>query len=193
MIRALVTALLGVAFVAEVAVIGALAVSAYPHLPRIWPPGERDWRFWFYWGAVGVVGVSMGAVGILEADPLLETPLRWLGVGMVVTGLAVGVWAARQLRLETSVGLAGELHTEGPYRYSRNPQLVGIAVALVGAVLVVHARAFTVGVLPTFVWVWLLPRAEEPWLKERFGAAYERYREEVPRFVGWRSVRRLWS
>ena len=54
-------------------------------------------------------------------------------------------------------------------------------------------QAFTAGVLPTFVWVWLLPRAEEPWLEARFGPAYERYREEAPRFVGWRSLRQLWS
>jgi protein-S-isoprenylcysteine O-methyltransferase Ste14 len=185
--------LLAIALLVEGWVVVALWVSAVHEASRIWPPGEVAWRFWFYWGAVGVVGVSMGAVGILEADPLLDTLLCWLGVGMVVTGLAVGVWAARQLRLETSVGLAGELHTEGPYRYSRNPQLVGIAVALVGAVLVVNARAFTVGVLPTFLWLWLLPRAEEPWLQARFGAAYERYREDVPRFVGWRSIRRLWA
>ena len=186
-------ALLGVVFVAELAVIGALAVSVYSQTSRIWPPGERDWRFWFYWGAVGVVGVSLGVVALLEARLSLDTSLRRLGVGMVTAGLSVAAWAARQLRLETSVGLAGELHTDGPYRYSRNPQLVGIAVALVGAVLVVNARAFTVGVLPTVVWLWLLPRAEEPWLHVQFGAEYERYREDVPRFVGWRSVRQLWS
>jgi hypothetical protein len=39
----------------------------------------------------------------------------------------------------------------------------------------------------------LLPLAEEPFLREQFGETDERDREEVPRFVGRRTVRELLS
>lgn len=34
------------------------------------------------------------------------------------------------------------------------------------------------------VWFLLTPLAEEPWLSEQYGEAYETYRESVPRFIG---------
>lgn len=56
-------------------------------------------------------------------------------------------------------------------------------VATVGwVVLTGSARVGLVG-LVAVVWYLLLPRAEEPWLEERHGEAYRRYRERVPRFI----------
>jgi protein-S-isoprenylcysteine O-methyltransferase Ste14 len=34
------------------------------------------------------------------------------------------------------------------------------------------------------VWFLLAPSAEEPWLHEQYGVAYEEYRKSVPRFLG---------
>jgi protein-S-isoprenylcysteine O-methyltransferase Ste14 len=41
------------------------------------------------------------------------------------------------------------------------------------------------------LWWLVLPLAEEPWLRTRFGDEYQQYAQHVPRFVGWTTVRRL--
>lgn len=43
--------------------------------------------------------------------------------------------------------------------------------------------------LVDIAWFLLAPLAEEPWIREQYGEAYETYRESVPRFVGRRSQR----
>lgn len=191
MTRPIVAASLGTALIVETLVIVALGISARWPDRRIWPPGKRDWRLWFYWGSVGVVAVSLLVVAVLTAAVRVEAARGWIAIATILAGLAVAGWAARTLRVATSVGLAADLHTDGPYRYSRNPQLVGFALALTGLAVLIDSRPFTVGLAPTVVWLWLLPRAEEPWLETEFGDAYRTYRESVPRFVGVRSIRRL--
>lgn len=56
-----------------------------------------------------------------------------------------------------------------------------------------NSSYLVVGTLPVFVWIALLPVAEEPWLEEQFGDAYEVYRREVPRFVGLRTITNLFG
>lgn len=72
----------------------------------------------------------------------------------------------------------------GPYRYVRNPMISGVLAILFGETL-----AFWSGAL--LVWTALvfglnaiyMPLVEEPGLSERFGADYDRYRENVRRWV----------
>jgi protein-S-isoprenylcysteine O-methyltransferase Ste14 len=60
--------------------------------------------------------------------------------------------------------------------------LVGIAL-LADSLFVAALAALHVA------WVLLLPFAEERWLREQFGDEYDEYVEQVPRFVGWRTLR----
>lgn len=186
---------LSVALAAEAAVVVALAVSVAFPARRIWPPGGISWRFWYYWGGVGATVASLSVVAYADAGSFVLAALvwRWLGALSAATGLAIAALAGTRLRPHESVGLAGELRTGGPYRYSRNPQLVGFAVAAVGVVVFANSLWLVVGAAPAALWLALLPRAEEPWLREQFGRAYEQYRRRVPRFVGRRTVGRLWS
>ena len=95
----------------------------------------------------------------------------------------------KALGLGQSFGLEGGLVTEGPYRYSRNPQYVGFVLMLIGVVLVTNSvQALATGSI-VIVLVLLAPYAEEPWLRERFESGYYEYCERVPRFLGLRPFR----
>jgi len=34
----------------------------------------------------------------------------------------------------------------------------------------------------------LMPLAEEPWLRKKFGSAYDAYMKTTPRFLSWRKL-----
>lgn len=193
MLDTLVLASLGIALLTELAVVAALVVSVVRPEHRVWPPGDVSWRFWFYWGASTVAFVALTYVGYRTAGTFLFRGRNWdlLGGALAVAGLAVAGWAGYTFRMAESFGLEGELHTDGPYHYTRNPQYVGMYATLAGVVLVVNSRLLLVGLLPVAVWMYLLPLAEEPWLREQFGSEYERYCRRVPRFLGIRTLRRL--
>ena len=76
------------------------------------------------------------------------------------------------------------LVVQGPYRYVRNPMIMGVLVALLG-------EAVFFGSFPLFVWfsaflavnAIYMPLSEEPGLEKRFGEQYQAYKENVPRWL----------
>ena len=72
----------------------------------------------------------------------------------------------------------------GPYRYVRNPMYVSIASAVAGQGLLLGQPklflALAIGAVPVVTFVRL---HEEPALARNFGAAYEEYRQNVPRWL----------
>jgi protein-S-isoprenylcysteine O-methyltransferase Ste14 len=78
----------------------------------------------------------------------------------------------------------------GPYRFVRNPMYLGGFLVLCGFGLVERSGAIVI-----FAAIWLLVvhlaviGLEEPDLRRKFGASYEDYRREVPRWVPRRPAR----
>lgn len=72
----------------------------------------------------------------------------------------------------------------GPYRYSRNPLLGGVVLALTGVSLALGSRLLLLATVGAAVaaHVWVVGR-EEPRLRSRFGLAYEEYLRRVPRWL----------
>src|SRR5688572_604913 len=76
------------------------------------------------------------------------------------------------------------LVVRGPYRHVRNPMISGVLALLLG-------ETALLGSLPLLGWTTAfvvvnaiyLPLFEEPGLVRRFGADYEAYRANVPRWV----------
>jgi len=160
---------------------------------RLWPPPQRSsWQFWFTWLGTAISIVGLLALGVLDwGSGGLSLFIRLgIGVPLLVGGISFALWGVRTLSAHASLGLGDQLIEKGPYRYTRNPQYVGDIVALGGWVLLADSPASAWAGLGASSWFILSPFAEEPWLRARFGSAYNKYSQSVPRFLGLVSSRK---
>lgn len=114
---------------------------------------------------------------------------------MLVAGFAVSV-VGQVIRIGT-VGLkyivrggrnrrvyAEELVTEGIFAHCRNPLYVGNILTLAGLGIMSNSLLFNLVATPLFILMYhAIVRAEEDFLRGRFGEAYDRYVQDVNRWV----------
>lgn len=109
-----------------------------------------------------------------------------LGAASVVSGSALFAAGVREFRSfeQMSGSETGQLVKSGPYRYSRNPQIVGWLFALLGAAIAGRSvKALVLVGFFFFVHRLYFP-IEERHLERTFGEEYRRYRTKTPRFLG---------
>jgi protein-S-isoprenylcysteine O-methyltransferase Ste14 len=117
-------------------------------------------------------------------------------LALVMGGLllmAAGLWlmaqTVRLLIVEGRGTLAPwdptrRLVVRGIYRYVRNPMITGvIAIALGEAAVFASGALLAWAALVALVNALYIPLLEEPGLVQRFGAEYETYRRNVPRWL----------
>ena len=65
----------------------------------------------------------------------------WRAIGGILFLLGNGVawWGCAVLGAKSTLGLTGGLITDGPYRFTRNPQYIGDILIAVGFVLIVNS------------------------------------------------------
>ena len=117
-----------------------------------------------------------------------STPMRVLGVVVVLAGMTLILTGARQFdRAKTTIKPFEEssaIVTSGVYRISRNPIYLGMALVLVGIGLALGSVAPFV-VVPVFVW-WITTRfivVEERMLAASFPREYDAYRARTRRWL----------
>jgi protein-S-isoprenylcysteine O-methyltransferase Ste14 len=72
----------------------------------------------------------------------------------------------------------------GPYRHVRNPMYAGVFSILIGEAFALQSWTLLVWFLCFFAFVaTFVPRKEERWLVDQFGAEYDEYRAHVPRWL----------
>jgi protein-S-isoprenylcysteine O-methyltransferase Ste14 len=161
---------------------------AIPRL-RTWPPRrEHAWGGpamlgLFLVAGAGVVGLGIADWGSLRLAAWARTAVGgplWLG------GNLLALWAIVTLGPASTAGGEKGLIRRGPYRFSRNPQYAGFILALAGWTLLTGSLLAGIASLGGMVPLLLVPFAEEPWLEERYGAAYAEYKREVGRFLTFR-------
>lgn len=122
--------------------------------------------------------------------PFFGTELsRALGILLIVAGLPGLLDSFRRFALDglgtpAPIAPTRNLVVTGLYRYVRNPMYVAVAAVILGQALLfgdwrvlIYAGIFAV-VVHGFVVFY-----EEPTLADSFGAQFERYRENVPRWI----------
>jgi protein-S-isoprenylcysteine O-methyltransferase Ste14 len=156
---------------------------------RVWPPpGDSSWQYYYSLTLSLIWMLAFLALGILDWNSFrFEHWSRFvLGGAAIVGGVAAAQRAVRALSLHATRGLEGELVTDGPYRYSRNPQYVAYIAVVIGYAVLCNSGLSLVAAGPATVAFLLGPFAEEAWLRERLGDRFEAYVSRVPRFLGRR-------
>ena len=118
--------------------------------------------------------------------PVKRKPAITLGGTCALLGSTLlGASVLKFRSFEQGSGLETEgLVTSGPYRFSRNPQVVGWGPALLGTSLASRSCAALLLTAAFFFAHGLHAPIEERHLERTFGEQYRRYRANVPRFLG---------
>jgi protein-S-isoprenylcysteine O-methyltransferase Ste14 len=128
---------------------------------------------------------------LLELPRFPPFPLNlFLGIYVMIFGLNIGIKSTRQL-YDIGGGLPwGEvshevetnfLVTDGIYRYSRNPMVLGYSLLPVGMGLMFQSLGMTLSITPIVILlnIVIVKVLEEPRLFERFGEDYLEYRKST--------------
>ena len=136
------------------------------------------------------VFVILIPLAYLRTGPQIETGLLgWFAIPLWLVGWTVIIWCFRDFLVKGRGTPAPfdppkELVATGPYRYVRNPMYVGVELALFGNFLwfgywwMLAYAALLLAAFHLFILFY-----EEPTLRGKFGASYEAYLGEVPRWI----------
>lgn len=124
-------------------------------------------------------------------DPLFgpyhPRPLIWLGGGLSTAGYILAVWCV-MLFIEEGKGTPlpyahpKNLVVIGPYRFMRNPMVLGTVLVLLGTGLAVGSTGILAYSLLLFLIMHFFVLIEEKSLGKRFGGSYTAYLEKTPRW-----------
>jgi protein-S-isoprenylcysteine O-methyltransferase Ste14 len=183
----LILILFSVALVFELFYVAMFVMTIRGRGFRFWPPpSHRSWQFFVSWFVALVVGVIFIFLGLLDFDSFW-LPSLWqrLPVVLIVFLLssALGVWVYAVFPYRATIGLGDRLITNGPYRFTRNPQYIGDSMSILGYMVFTNSwMVWVLGILGVVLNI-LAPFTEESWLEERFGDEYREYKARVPRFI----------
>jgi protein-S-isoprenylcysteine O-methyltransferase Ste14 len=111
----------------------------------------------------------------------------WIGVALLVAGLAFSVWARVHLGRNWSgvvtVKEGHELIRTGPYGYVRHPIYTGLIAAALGTAVASGTVRAAIGVLIIAVSFLVKLRREEAFMRETFPGQYELYSAQVPALI----------
>jgi len=120
--------------------------------------------------------------------PILGGAAFWPGLALVVFGVGILIWGRRALVAGgTNVDPllpSTAVVTSGPYRFSRNPLYVGLAIVYLGLALAFDVWwGIVLLVLVLLVMHMGVIQREERYLERKFGDAYRQYRLAVRRYL----------
>ena len=155
-----------------------------------------------WWPAIGtlvfvltVPGTVVGIVPFLLSRWALAPPLlgwqllRWLGVVLILCAAPIFLDFVIRFAREgrgTPAPIAPTRHlvVGGSFRYVRNPGYISVVSLLVGQGLLFGSPAILLYATVVAVLFHLFVRVyEEPTLRRQFGAEYEAYCRDVPRWI----------
>jgi protein-S-isoprenylcysteine O-methyltransferase Ste14 len=154
---------------------------------------EKSGRLLFRWRSFTPVPLLIVAAVLVWRSRGAASP-AWLvaGLALCLAGQALRAWVLGQVPDGTSGQneklVAVSLNTTGPYAYTRNPLYVGNLGITLGLCLIAHDPLLLAVVAALFALQYrAIIAAEEGFLRDRFGPAFDDYCSHVPRF--WPKIR----
>jgi protein-S-isoprenylcysteine O-methyltransferase Ste14 len=136
---------------------------------------------------LGFLGLGFVLESLL---PGAELPgwAQWLGAVVIVAGVALMIsFELAFKRVGTDANPyrpSTALATDGPYRFSRNPGYLGMAITYIGITLAAEAPWGLVMLVPaTLVIQYGVIAREERYLERLFGAEYLSYKRTTRRWI----------
>lgn len=118
-------------------------------------------------------------------DHLITTSILSDGLAafLIVAGRAITLASVLTIRSDgRGAADAPALYTDGPFRHSRNPGLVGMYVFVTGLWLAGPSLVMLAGMLVYFLHMDFKVRMEEDYLQNQFREAYSAYRRRTSRY-----------
>src|SRR5262249_55400843 len=139
------------------------------------------------WAVAVLAGLALDWLMPLPFVPA-ALPARWLGALLFALALALFVWAiATVTRAGSNVPTNRPTTTivdAGPYRLTRNPIYLGMALGLVGPAIAFNSLWLLLTLLPfALVIRYGVVAREEAYLERRFGDVYRGYCARVRRWL----------
>lgn len=130
-----------------------------------------------------------GLCWALGSPHTLAKPYTLAAVVLLIGGLGLAFWAKRLFKQHQTTAFTfdapGTLVTEGPFRLSRNPMYLGLALALFGVAILLGLAPSSMALALLFVIIldcWYISY-EERAMHARFGESYTLYCAQVRRWL----------
>ena len=142
-----------------------------------------------------MLGLSVGIFSLRETLLTVEFGTNlWLYLPATLcfaAAMVIGVQCRKHLTLRTLVGIpelsptptSQKLLDQGVYARMRHPRYVAVMLSMPAVALFTNYLALYVLCPLVVVTLYIITVLEERELLERFGTAYEQYRQRVPRFL----------
>ena len=152
------------------------------------PPSASSWQSHTFRALFRVFFVSLIGLSILDFNTTLSTSRYLIGTLLVLIGFGLALRWTNFLGWGNAFGSSDGLKTDGIYRFSRNPIYVITIVGMIGWTVLVGSWMVTALLV---LWACLYvaaPFLEEPWMSKHYGAAFDTYALEVPRYGSIRTI-----
>ena len=139
----------------------------------------------------GMIGLFSLRHFLLETDYGTDYRLTALGLVLLILSGSLRFAIQRHLSTKTLLGLPEiapdrfprELITDGIYARMRHPRYVQLLIALIGYALIANYLAAYLAVALWLPAIYVIAVLEEKELRAHFGATYDKYCLQVPRFL----------
>ena len=139
------------------------------------------------WALAVLAGLVLNWLMPLPFIPA-TVPAAWLGAIVFALALALFAWAIATItwagsNVPTSLPTTSIVDT-GPYRFTRNPIYLGMALGLIGLSIALNSLwlLLTLVLFAVAIRYGVIAR-EEAYLEHKFGDVYSRYRARVRRWL----------
>ena len=135
---------------------------------------------------LGIIWASFSYFYLPDDWPRIHVSLilQSAGWAVITLGVLIMLWSLAGLGLRRTHGVDADFLVQtGLYRWTRNPQIIGFSLGMIGFITLWPSWHMLVSILLLVVLLHLMVITEEEHLLAKHGAVYLRYCDQVPRYI----------